>query len=72
MAVWSFLESPEYDFSGKIAVPFCTYASTYREETLAKIVELTSNSLHLQGFGTTGRNTEGVEDWLRAINITNK
>lgn len=41
MAVWSFLESSEYDFSDKIIVPFCTYASTYREETLARIVELT-------------------------------
>lgn len=69
MAVWSFLESAEYDFSDKIIVPFCTYASTYREETLAKIVELTPGSVHLQGFGTTGRNTGGVESWLRAIHI---
>lgn len=69
MAVWSFLECTEYDFSDKIIVPFCTYASTYREETLAKIVELTSGSLHLQGFGTTGRNTTGVENWLRTIHI---
>ena len=62
MAVWSFLESSEYDFSDKIIVPFCTYSSTYREETLAKIVELTPGSVHLQGFGTTGRNTTGVEE----------
>lgn len=59
MAVWSFLESSEYDFSDKIIVPFCTYASTYREETLARIVELTPGSRHLQGFGATGRNTGG-------------
>ena len=69
MAIWSFLESSEYDFSVKIIVPFCTYASTYREETLAKIVELTPDSKHLQGFGTTGRNTGGVENWLRTIHI---
>lgn len=69
MAVWSFLESSEYDFSDKIIVPFCTYASTYREETLAKIVELTPGSKHLQGFGTTGRNIGGVESWLRTIRI---
>ena len=49
MAVWSFLESPEYDFSDKIVVPFCTYASTYREETLARIVELTPGAIHLRG-----------------------
>lgn len=69
MAVWSFLESTQYDFTDKIIVPFCTYASTYREETLAKIVELTPESTHLQGLGAVGRNTEGVESWLRAINI---
>lgn len=69
MAVWSSLENSEYDFSDRIIIPFCTYASTYREETLAKIVELTPGSVHLQGFGTTGRNTSGVESWLRNINI---
>lgn len=45
MAIWSFLESSEYDFTDKIIVPFCTYSATYREETLAKIVELTPGSL---------------------------
>ena len=69
MAIWSFLESSEYDFTDKIIVPFCTYSATYREETLAKIVELTPGSVHLQGFGTVGRNTEGVENWLRTINV---
>lgn len=69
MAVWSFLESTQYDFTDKIIVPFCTYASTYREETLAKIVELTPESTHLQGLGAVGRNTGGVESWLRTINI---
>ena len=69
MAVWSFLESTQYDFTDKIIVPFCTYASTYREETLAKIVELTPESTHLQGLGVVGRNTGGVESWLQTINI---
>lgn len=69
MAVWSFLESTEYDFTGKIVIPFCTYASTYREETLAKIVELTPESVHLQGYGTVGRNTEEVENWLRTTKM---
>lgn len=69
MAVWSFLESTQYDFTDKIIVPFCTYASTYREETLAKIVELTPESTHLQGLGAVGRNTGGVKSWLRTINI---
>ena len=67
MIINTFTEN--YDFKGKAVVPFCTYASTYREETLAKIVELTPGSRHLQGFGTTGRNTSGVESWLRTIHI---
>ncbi len=67
MIINTFTEN--YDFKGKTVVPFCTYASTYREETLAKIVELTPGSRHLQGFGTTGRNTSGVESWLRTIHI---
>lgn len=36
MIIDTFTES--YDFKGKTVVPFCTYASTYRDETLAKIV----------------------------------
>ena len=69
MAICSFLEDSGYDLSDKIIVPFCTYASTYREETLARSVELTPSSRHLQGFGTTGRNVSGVETWLRSINV---
>lgn len=66
MVIWSFLESKEYNFKGKIIVPFCTYAATYRDETLTKIVELTPGSEHLEGFGSTG-STEGVKDWLKKI-----
>lgn len=69
MPLWSFLESVEYDFAGKTIIPFCTYASTGREATLQRIVDLTPNSEHLPGFGTSGRNTSGVEPWLRNIGI---
>ena len=65
--VETFLES--YDFDGKTVVPFCTYAATYRDETLARIVELTPAAEHLKGFGTIGKNIDGVESWLRAINV---
>lgn len=68
MAIWSFLESGNYDFKGKTIIPFCTYAATYRDETLAKIVELTPDSEHLKGFGTTNRNAD-VTDWLKEIGI---
>lgn len=68
MAIWSFLENENYDFSGKTIIPFCTYAATYRDETLAKIVELTPESDHLKGFGTTNRNAD-VTGWLKEIGI---
>lgn len=56
-----------YDFKGKTVVPFCTYASTYRDETLQKIVDLTPTADHLQGLGTTG-STSGVQTWIDLIN----
>lgn len=69
MPIWSFLESEDYDFTGKTIIPFCTYASTGRDATLLRIVNLTPYSEHLEGFGTSGRNTNGVEPWLREIGI---
>ncbi|MDE5940554.1 MAG: hypothetical protein K2H14_00425 [Muribaculaceae bacterium] len=42
MIIHTFAES--YDFTGKTVVPFCTYAATYRDETLAKIVLRPSRS----------------------------
>lgn len=68
MAIWTFLESENYNFKGKTVIPFCTYAATYRDETLAKIVELTPESEHLTGFGTTNRNAD-VTSWLKEIGI---
>ena len=63
--------SENYDFKGKTVVPFCTYASTYRDETLARIVELTPDAGHLTGEGlTSGRiNPETVGAWLQEIGI---
>ena len=64
MIISTFAES--YDFAGKTVVPFCTYASTYRDETLAKIVDLTPSAEHLEGLGTTG-STSGVKAWIERI-----
>lgn len=64
MIISTFCEA--YDFNGKTVVPFCTYASTYRDETLQKIVDLTSDARHLDGFGSTG-STSGVQGWLGRI-----
>ena len=69
MIINTFTES--YDYTGKTVVPFCTYASTYRDETLARIVELTPEAeVHLDGLGLTGgrlNDESNVADWLRGI-----
>ena len=69
MIICTFAES--YDFEGKTVVPFCTYASTYRNETLARIVELTPDADHLTGEGlTSGRiNEQNISLWLKEIGV---
>lgn len=69
MIICTFAES--YDFKGKTVIPFCTYASTYRDETLARIVELTPDAAHLTGEGlTSGRiNEQNISSWLKEIGI---
>lgn len=69
MIICTFAES--YDFEGKTVVPFCTYAATYRDKTLARIVELTPDAAHLTGEGlTSGRiNEQTIATWLRNIGI---
>ena len=62
----TFAES--YDFKGKTVVPFCTYASTFRDETLQKIVDLTPDAAHLTGLGARSGQTSGVQAWLNSIN----
>ena len=63
MVVCTFLES--YDLKDKIIVPFFTYgATTYLQQSVDKIYEVTPESIHLPTY--TGG---GVEAWLRNINI---
>ena len=64
MIISTFAET--YDFRGKTVVPFCTYASTYRDETLQKIADLTPAADHLTGFGSTG-SVSGVQGWIEQI-----
>lgn len=64
MVVCTFLES--YDLSDKIIVPFFTYgATTYLQQSLDKIYEVTPQSTHLDTYPGNG----GVENWLRNIHI---
>lgn len=63
MVVCTFLES--CDLKDKIIVPFFTYgATTYLQQSVDKIYEVTPESIHLPTY--TGG---GVEAWLRNINI---
>lgn len=67
MIIHTFCES--YEFKGKTVVPFCTYAATYRDETLAEIVNSTPTADHLTGEGlTSGRiNHQTIQTWIDRI-----
>lgn len=65
MVVCTFLEN--YDLSGKTIIPFFTYAATtYFQQAVNKILEVTPNSTHLTAFGSTG-SIHNVESWLKEI-----
>lgn len=68
MIIHTFCES--YDFTDKTVVPFCTYAATYRDETLAEIVNSTPDAKHLTGEGLTGGsiNARRIQTWIDLIN----
>lgn len=68
MILHTFAES--YDFDGKTVVPFTTYASTYRDETLQAIVDMTPAAEHLDGLGLTGGsiNENRIRTWVDLIN----
>ena len=64
MVVCTFLES--YNLDGKIIVPFFTYgATTYLQQSLDKIYEVTPQSTHLRTYPGNG----SVENWLKDIHI---
>lgn len=68
MILHTFAES--YDFKGKTVVPFTTYASTYRDETLQAIVDMTPDADHLDGLGLTSGsiNANRIQTWIDLIN----
>ena len=68
MILHTFAES--YNFEGKTVVPFTTYASTYRDETLQAIVDMTPDAAHLEGLGLTSGsiNESRIQTWIDLIN----
>ena len=63
MVTCTFLE--HYNLEGKIVIPFFTYGSTtYLQQSLDKIYEVTPKSTHLRTY--TGGS---VETWLKDIHI---
>lgn len=68
MIIHTFCES--YDFKDKTVVPFCTYAATYRDETLAEIVSSTPAASHVMGEGLTSGNinAQKIQTWIDLIN----
>lgn len=68
MILHTFAES--YNFEGKTVVPFTTYASTYRDETLKAIVDMTPDAEHLEGLGLTSGsiNESRIRTWIDLIN----
>ncbi len=69
MPVLSFLRKTGYDFSGKIVIPFCSYANMFPHETLLEIVNATPNSQHPNGFVSEEGDTAGIAQWLYDINL---
>lgn len=68
MIIHTFCES--YDFAGKTVIPFCTYAATYRDETLAEIVNSTPEATaHLTGEGLTSGSitSQRIQSWIDLI-----
>ncbi len=64
MILNSFADS--YKWEGKTVIPFCTYASTYRDETLEAIKKMTPGARHLKGLGTTG-SIRPVKAWVKKL-----
>lgn len=63
----------EYDFSGKVIVPFCTHGSGGLARSVTDISELCPKSSFLDAFAIPGKEVKTaqnkVSEWLRKIKI---
>lgn len=71
MAILSFLEN--YDLTGKIIIPFCTYGSSEFGGSLNSIRSAAPQSDILDGFGIAGSQVSGADralsDWLEGLQL---
>lgn len=65
--VTNFLEEHKAELSGKTVVSFCTYAATYRDETLSALTQATPTAKHKDGYGTKNPRQSDVDAWLKKI-----
>lgn len=64
-----FLEENKETLKGKTVIPFCTYYSTYRDETLATLTDATPTAQHKEGYGTTNPKQGDIDAWLKKIGV---
>ena len=64
-----FLEAHVDNIKGKTVIPFCTYYSTYRDETLATLIDATPTAQHKEGYGTTNPKQGDIDAWLKKIGV---
>lgn len=75
MAVFTFLE--EYDFSGKMIVPFCTHAGSGLGSSESDIAKLLPDATLLKGLAVRGSSVDSeqaqrdVIRWLRELGFIN-
>ena len=71
MAMFTFLE--EYDFTGKIIIPFCTHGGSALGSSEGDIESLCPDSELLEGLAVSGSraiNAQGdVEAWINGLGI---
>lgn len=69
MAVYTFLE--EYDFTGKIIIPFCTHEGSSMGHSERDIGKLCPDARVLKGLpirgGSVGKAERQIADWLRGL-----
>ena len=71
MPVFSFLE--EYDFSGKIIIPFCTHEGSGLGRSVEDITKICRQSTIQKGLAIRGSSVETAQDdvseWLHEIGM---